>query len=70
MIQGGQSINLDPPAHTGQRRAMQRTFTLKRVEQTKPDIEGIANDLIDGLVDKGGCDLMQDYAMQLTSASS
>jgi cytochrome P450 len=66
VIQGGQSINLDPPAHTGQRRAMQRTFTIKRVEQTKPEIERIADDLLDGLAGQGGCDLMQDYAMQLT----
>ncbi len=66
VIQGGQAINMDPPAHTGQRRAMQRTFTNKRVELVKPDIAAIANELIDGLVDKGSCDLVQDFAMQFT----
>jgi cytochrome P450 len=66
VIQGGQSINLDPPAHTGQRRALQRTFTIKRVEAAKPGLEAIADELIDGLVDNGSCDLVQDFAMQLT----
>jgi len=66
VIQGGQAINMDPPAHTGQRRALQRTFTIKRVESAKPDIEAIANDLIDGLFERGSCDLLQEFAMQLT----
>jgi cytochrome P450 len=66
VIQGGQTVNMDPPAHTWQRRAMQRTFTIRRVEQHKPDIEAIADELIDGFAAQGGCDLVQDYGMQLT----
>ena len=66
VIQGGQMINLDPPAHTGQRRALQRAFTIRRVENAKPDIEAVANELIDGLAERGSCDLMQDFALQLT----
>jgi cytochrome P450 len=66
VVQGGQMINMDPPPHTSQRRALQRTFTPRRVEGAKPDIQAIADDLIDGLADRGSCDLQQDFAMQLT----
>src|SRR5437764_14061283 len=47
VVQGGQVHNMDPPSHTVQRRALQRTFTIKRVESAKPDIEAIANEMID-----------------------
>jgi cytochrome P450 len=45
---------------------MQRTFTIRRVESTKPEIEAIADELIDRIADKGSCDVFQDFAMQLT----
>lgn len=66
VIQGGQLINMDPPAHPGQRRAMQRTFTPKRVEATGPSIATIVDELIDGIAERGTCDLMKDFATQLT----
>ncbi len=66
VIQGGQTINMDPPAHTTQRRALQRSFTNKTVEDAKPNIEAIANELIDGFAGRGSCDLLQDFASQLT----
>lgn len=66
VIQGGQILNQDPPQHTQQRRAAQRTFTHKRVAAAKPRIEAIADDLIDGFADQGGCDLLQDYGVRLT----
>jgi cytochrome P450 len=66
VIQGGQLINMDPPVHTAQRRAIQQTFTRKRVNAVKPEIATIAHDLVDGIADRGECDLMQDVALQLT----
>jgi hypothetical protein len=66
VIQGGQIPNLDPPAHTAQRRAAQRTFTRKRIEDVKPAIVAIANELIDEVIDQGGCDLMRDFSVRLT----
>ena len=60
VIQGRQLNNLDPPRHTVERRAEQRTFTHGRVDAVKPVIAAIANGLIDELVDRGGCDLMQE----------
>jgi cytochrome P450 len=66
VIQGGQLPNMDAPAHIPQRRALQQTFTHKRVDVHRPDIEAIANELIDGVQQRGSCDLMQDFAAQLT----
>jgi cytochrome P450 len=66
ILQGGQIINMDPPLHTWQRRAMQRAVTRRRVEGVKPDIAAISNELIDGLADRGSCDLTRDFSMQLT----
>jgi cytochrome P450 len=66
VIQGGQLINMDAPAHTLHRRALQRTFTHKRVHATEPDITALVDGLLDGLAGSGRCDLMQDFAMPLT----
>ena len=66
VIQGGQTINMDPPAHTTQRRALQRSFTNKTVDDAKPNIEAIAHELIDSFAGRGSCDLLQDFASQLT----
>ncbi|MFT3865105.1 MAG: cytochrome P450 [Solirubrobacterales bacterium] len=66
VVQGGQILNQDPPEHTAQRRAAQRTFTHRRVAAAEPRIEAIAEELIDGFADQGGCDLMLDYGVRLT----
>jgi cytochrome P450 len=66
VIHGSQVSNLDPPVHTSQRRALQRTFTPKRVAAARPNIATIANELVDGLADRGECDIVQEFGMQLT----
>ena len=66
VIQGGQTVNMDPPVHTWQRRAMQRTFTIRRVEHARQEIETIATELVDGFAAQGGCDLVQDFGMPMT----
>jgi cytochrome P450 len=58
--------NIDPPAHTIQRRAAQRTFTRRRIRTLETRIASIANAAIDDIVDEGSCDLMQDYAQKVT----
>jgi cytochrome P450 len=62
----GQIANLDPPAHTPPRRAAQRTFSHRRIRDLEPKIELIANDVIDGLVGRGACDLLHDFATEVT----
>jgi cytochrome P450 len=54
---------LDPPEHTRVRKLMNRTFTRKRVSAQDPHVRAVANDVIDGLVDAGRCDLMYDFAL-------
>jgi hypothetical protein len=66
VVQGGQILNMDPPQHTAQRRAAQRTFTHRRVNDHRPRIAAIADELIDGFADRGRCDLLNDFAVQLT----
>jgi cytochrome P450 len=66
VIQGLKVDNLDGPEHAVQRRALQRTFTHKQVGRLKPDIQAIADELIDGFVEEGSCDIMRDFASTLT----
>jgi cytochrome P450 len=66
LIIEGQALGMDPPEHTRERRAAQRSFTHARVRTTIPQIERIANELIDAFVDRGECDLMTEYCYKLT----
>jgi cytochrome P450 len=43
----------DPPAHTMYRRLVQQGFTPRVVERIEPDIERLADELIDGLLARG-----------------
>jgi cytochrome P450 len=66
LIIEGQALNMDPPAHTKERRAAQRSFTHSRVAATLPAVEDIANELIDAFIELGSCDLMTEYCYKLT----
>lgn len=66
VVQGGQILNQDPPEHTAQRRAAQRTFTHKRVAAAQPKIDAIAEELIDGFAADGEIDLLRDFGVRLT----
>jgi cytochrome P450 len=57
---------LDPPEHTPRRKLAQQTFSHRRMRNLEPQIHTIANDVIDGLVDRGSCDLMGEYSSQVT----
>jgi cytochrome P450 len=58
-------VNIDPPAHTQERRNAQKAFTRKRIDESEPRIRAIAGELIDEFEDAGRCDLMQDFAYPL-----
>jgi cytochrome P450 len=62
----GQALNMDPPAHTGERRLLQRSFTNSQVTSALPDVKRIAHELIDAFFDRGSCDLMNDYSYKLS----
>jgi cytochrome P450 len=56
----------DPPEHTHTRRLMSAQLRPVVVEGLNGGIEEVANSLIDGFIDHGGCELMSEYAYPLT----
>ncbi|NEB42194.1 cytochrome P450 [Streptomyces sp. SID14515] len=54
--------NLEPPRHTPLRKAISSAFTPRRADALRPQIEAVANELLDGLAEKGGGDLIAAYA--------
>lgn len=61
-------FEIDPPRHTEFRRLLMRRFSPQNVEQLEPFTIAEANRLIDGFAEAGCCDLINDYALPLTSA--
>ena len=55
----------DPPYHTHLRGLMNHAFTPRRVEQLRPYIQQIVNDLLDNAQAKGTMDIVQDLAYPL-----
>jgi cytochrome P450 len=53
---------LDPPLHTHWRRLLGREFSPKSVAAREPEIRRIAVELIDGLVEEGGADVLDRFA--------
>jgi cytochrome P450 len=60
-------VNTDPPEHTRLRKLAQKAFTPRMVASYEPRTREIANDLIDGFIDRGGTDMIQDFTRALTS---
>jgi len=55
----------DPPVHGRYRRLLDKIFTPRQVQELKPRIEAIVNQLIDGFIDKGECEFVHDFALML-----
>jgi cytochrome P450 len=58
-------ISSDPPYHTEVRRLLLPFFSPKRIEALTPQVEGLADQLIDGFVADGRCDAATDYARHI-----
>jgi vitamin D3 1,25-hydroxylase len=56
---------MDPPGHTRLRKLVSRSFTLRRMEELRPRIERLADELLDALPETGEVDLMSRYAFLL-----
>jgi cytochrome P450 len=56
----------DPPEHTVLRKKAQKALTRGRIAAMEPTIREICNELIDEFVDDGECDLMKQYANEVT----
>jgi cytochrome P450 len=61
-------LELDPIRHTELRALVSRAFTPKRVAELEPEIRRRARTLIDGFIDAGSCDLIQDFSALLPMA--
>lgn len=56
---------LDPPDHTRLRGLVSKAFTARRVEEMRPRIAAIVDELIDRQIDSGGMDLVHDFSHPL-----
>ena len=55
-------LTLEPPAHTRLRTLVNRAFVSRHVEQLRPRIERLANEIIDGFEAEGGIELIKAFA--------
>ncbi len=58
-------LMMDPPDHSRVRGLVNRAFTPRAVDALEPRIEGIVNELIDGVQGRDGFDLMSELAVPL-----
>lgn len=58
-------INVDPPDHTKYRAPLQKAFSPTAMLALKEDVRTLANQLIDRVKDRGGCNFMVDIAEPL-----
>lgn len=61
-------LDLEAPAHTRIRRLVAKAFTPRTVERLRPYVEGLADELVRGLVADGGGDLVARVAEPLPVA--
>ena len=55
-------LTLEPPVHTRLRKLVNRAFVSRHVEQLRPRIERLANELVDGFEADGGIELLKGFA--------
>ncbi|EJZ23216.1 cytochrome P450 [Rhizobium sp. Pop5] len=55
-------LELEPPEHTRLRTLVNRAFVSRHVEKMKPEIEDLANRLINAFADKGEVELLSAFA--------
>jgi cytochrome P450 len=60
-------IYMDPPRHDRLRLLVSRGFTAARVARLEPRVRAIARELVAGLAEAGGGDLLREYAAPLPS---
>jgi cytochrome P450 len=56
---------LDPPDHTRLRGLVTKAFTARRVEEMRPRIAAVVDQLIDRVAEKGAMDVIADFAHRL-----
>jgi cytochrome P450 len=66
-LQRGMFIGQDPPKHDRLKALFQRGFTPKRIADHEDAIRAIAVRVLDGVADRGGCELVNDVAQPVVS---
>ncbi|MGC8512285.1 MAG: cytochrome P450 [Acidimicrobiales bacterium] len=61
-------LNVDPPAHSRYRKALEPIFSARRVAAFEPRIVSRFEGVVDALVSTGGCDFTEDVAEVYPSA--
>jgi cytochrome P450 len=65
----GSMLGMDPPDHTRLRRLVAKAFTPRTVENLRPDIERLTDELLDGMADGDGpVDVISALALPLPMA--
>ena len=58
-------LQTDPPDHTRLRRLVSKAFTPRMIEQLRPRIQQITDELLDAVQEQGAMDLIADFAYPL-----
>ncbi|TVX93465.1 cytochrome P450 family protein [Paenibacillus agilis] len=58
-------VTVDPPDHTRLRRLASKAFTPRMIEELRPRIQQIADELLDAVQAQGKMDIVEDYAYPL-----
>jgi cytochrome P450 PksS len=58
-------LNVDPPDHPRLRGLVQQAFTPRLIEQMRPRVQQLAEELLDRATDRGHMDLIGDYALPI-----
>jgi len=59
-------VTMDPPTHTRERALLMRLITPGRMKENEAFIRSLADQQLDGIVDDGRCELVNDYAKPYT----
>src|SRR5262245_62013643 len=60
-------LTMDPPRHTRYRRLVSREFTPRAARALQPRIAELAAQIVDRVIERGECDLIDDVAGELPS---
>ena len=61
-------LNMDPPQHDRFKLLVSRGFTPRNAQRLTSRIDELSRDIVDGVIDRGECDLVADVAGRLPSA--
>jgi len=64
-VLGDWMVFRDPPDHTRLRALLQKSFTTRQLERTRPQMQRIIAGLLDEMAKRGECDFVRDFAFPL-----